>query len=259
MNNAKSFRNKLADGTLCMGTCITFNDPTVSECLTTDLDFLWIDGEHQATTLEVLQGHIMATKGTDCAALVRVPWNDPVLIKPVLDIGADGVIVPFIRTADDVRRAVAACQYPPVGIRGFGPRRPSDYGRRGGPEFCREVNENTITIVQIEHIDAVNNIEEILAVPGLTSIAIGPNDLSGSIGLLGQPQHPDVIAAIDKVLEAAIRANIPVGISIGDDPKPLIEWADKGMSWLAIGGDFTLMIRAVTGVAAEIRAKMSRS
>lgn len=258
MQNARSFREKIQSGKLCLGTCITFNDPTVSECLSTDLDFLWIDGEHQATTLEILQGHIMATKGTDCAALVRVPWNDPVLIKPVLDIGAAGVIVPLVRTAEETRRAVAACRYPPEGIRGFGPRRPSDFGRLGGPDYCRESNENMITIVQIEHIDAVNNIEEILAVPGLTSVAIGPNDLSGSMNLLGQPQHPDVIAAIDRVVTAAAQANIPVGISIGDDPAPLIEWAKKGVRWLAIGGDFTLMIRSVTQVAGEIRNSLEK-
>ena len=124
-------------GEVCLGTAISFSDPTVTEALCNVLDFVWIDTEHNPLSLEDVQGHIMATKGTDVLPLVRVPWNDPVLIKPILDIGAAGVIVPMIRTADDVRLAVAACRYPPEGIRGFGPRRPSNYARLGGPEFCK--------------------------------------------------------------------------------------------------------------------------
>ena len=141
MENARFFRDKLATGKTVLGTCITFVDPTVTEALSRVLDFVWIDTEHNPLSLERVQAHIMATKGTQTTPLVRVPANDPVLIKPVLDIGAAGVIVPLVKTADDVRQAVAACRYPPEGIRGFGPRRPSGYGARGGPEFCQEANE----------------------------------------------------------------------------------------------------------------------
>ncbi len=135
-----------------------------------------------------------------------MPWNDPVLIKPVLDLGAAGVIVPMVRTADDVRRAVAACLYPPEGIRGFGPRRPSQYGRLGGPDYCREANARVLPIVQVEHIDAVEDIDQILAVPRLASIAFGANDLAGSMGLIGQSRHPDVLRAIDSVIARSRQA-----------------------------------------------------
>jgi 2-keto-3-deoxy-L-rhamnonate aldolase RhmA len=199
----------------------------------------------------------MATRATGTAALVRVPWNDPVLIKPVLDLGATGVIVPMVRTADDVRRAVAACLYPPEGIRGFGPRRPSQYGRLGGPDFCREANSKVLPVVQIEHIDAVENIDEILAVPGLASIAFGPNDLAGSMGLTGQPRHPNVLRAIDSVIARSRRANVPVGISVGEDPGPLVEWASWGVNWLAMGGDLSLMLRAATEVAGRVREQVA--
>lgn len=134
MENASKFRDKLRRGQLCLGSFITCTDPTITEALCSVSDFVWIDMEHNALSLEAVQAHLMATKGSDTTGLVRVPWNDPVLIKPVLDIGADGVVVPLVRTADDVRRAVAACRYPPEGIRGFGPRRASGYGRLGGPE-----------------------------------------------------------------------------------------------------------------------------
>src|SRR5205085_3685350 len=122
----------------------------------------------------------------------------------VLDIGADGIIAPLVRSADDVRRAVAACRYPPDGIRGYGPKRASGFGRLGGPEYCRLANESIIVVVQIEHIDAVNNLDEILAVPGLTSVLMGPQDLAGSMGHMGQPTHPEVTAAMERVLAKAV-------------------------------------------------------
>jgi 2-keto-3-deoxy-L-rhamnonate aldolase RhmA len=252
------FRAKLARGQICLGTVISFTDPTVTEALCQVLDFVWIDMEHNALSLESVQGHIMATKGSETSPLVRVPWNDPVLIKPVLDIGAAGVIVPFVRTAEEARRAIAACLYPPEGIRGFGPRRPSRYGQLGGPEFCRAANASIMPMVQIEHIDAVANIDEILAVPGLASIVFGPNDLAGSMGLMGQPRHPQVLAAIDTVIAKARRAGMPIGIGAGDDPDVLIDWVGRGVQWLAMGGDCALLLRAATQVAASVLEHSSR-
>ncbi|MEX2561595.1 MAG: aldolase/citrate lyase family protein [Pirellulales bacterium] len=253
MEHASAFRAELAAGRICLGTVITFSDPTLVEALCGLLDFVWIDMEHNALSLEVVQAHVMATKGSPTTPLVRVPWNDPVLIKPVLDLGAAGVIVPLVRTADDVRRAVAACRYPPEGIRGFGPRRPANYGRLGGPEFCRAANESVITIVQIEHIDAVRNIDAILAVPGLTGIVFGPNDLSGSMGHMGQPRHPEVIAAMEAVIAKATKTPVFVGASVGDDPDLMIEWIDKGIQWLSMGADFTLLLKAASQAAARLR------
>ena len=177
----------------------------------------------------------MAIKGSDAAAIVRVPWNDQVLIKPVLDLGADGVIVPMVQNAEDVSRAVAACRYPPEGVRGFGPLRPLNYGRLDAAEYCSEANDSLIVIVQIEQQSAVENIEEILAVPGLTSVAFGPQDLAASFGLRTQPRHPDVRAAMETVIDKARLANIPVGVSIGNDPEWLCELVDMGIQWLSMG------------------------
>jgi 2-keto-3-deoxy-L-rhamnonate aldolase RhmA len=195
----------------------------------------------------------MATKGSDTTPLVRVPWNDPVLIKPVLDIGAAGVIVPFVRTADEARRAVAACLYPPEGVRGFGPRRPSNFGRLDGPDFCREANATVLPIIQIEHKDAVENIDAILGVPGLASIVFGPNDLAASMGYTGQPRHPNVVRGIDAVIASARRAGVFVGAGAGDDPQLLGDWVAKGVQWLSMGADFKLLVRAATQVAGWVR------
>ena len=186
-------------------------------------------------------------------ALVRVAWNDPVLVKPVLDIGAAGVIIPLIRTADDARRAVAACKYPPEGVRGFGPRRASRYGLDGGPEYCRRANESVVVIVQIEHVDAVRNLAEILAVPGITTVVIGAQDLAGSLGHIGQPRHPEVLEAIDAVIATAKQADMPLGMALGDSPAVLREWRAKGVQWFSIGADFLLLQKAADEACRAIR------
>jgi 2-dehydro-3-deoxyglucarate aldolase/4-hydroxy-2-oxoheptanedioate aldolase len=252
-DHAVAFREKLRRGQVCLGTVISLSDPTITEALCPLFDFLWIDMEHSVLSLEAVQAHVMATKGSGTAPLVRVPWNDPVLIKPVLDLGAAGVIVPMVRTAEDVRRAVAACLYPPEGIRGFGPRRPSNYGRLGGPEFCRDANARVLPIAQVEHIEAVENLDQILGVPGLASIALGPNDLAGSMGVIGQPGHPDVLRALESVITRCRQAGVPVGISVGDDPEVLAGWVARGVHWLAMGGDVSLLLRAATQVAGRVR------
>lgn len=254
MQNAVYFREKLERGGIPLGTIISFNDPTVTEAVCRDLDFVWIDSEHSAMSLPIIQGHVMATKGSRAAAIVRVPWNDPVLIKPILDMGADGIVAPLVRTVEDARRAVAACKYPPEGIRGYGPRRPSEFGRRGGPEFVKEMNDSILVILQIEHIDAVNNIDEMLKVPGISSLVIGSNDLSGSMNLLGQPRHPQVLSAIDTVIAAAHRAGVYVGIGIGHEAPVINEWIAKGMQWVAMGNDVGLMLTALSQVSDEVQA-----
>jgi 2-dehydro-3-deoxyglucarate aldolase/4-hydroxy-2-oxoheptanedioate aldolase len=258
MEPQTGFRARLQAGQPCLGTCITFSDPTVTEALCDLFDFVWIDAEHNPMSLETIQGHVMATKGTATTPLVRVAWNDPVLIKPVLDLGAAGVIVPLIRTAEDVRRAVAACKYPPEGIRGFGPRRPSRYGRDGGPEFIKSANASVIVIVQIEHVDAFNNLDEILAVPGLTSLVIGPNDLAGSLGYVGEPRHPEVLRVIDQVIAQANCAQVPVGMAGGGEPDELAAWLDKGARWLACGADFYFLVRSAMQFAQAARGRERR-
>lgn len=258
MESAKKFRAKLQQGRVCLGAVVSFNDPTITEAMASVLDFVWIDAEHSPMSLETVQAHVMATNGSDATPLVRVPWNDPVLIKPVLDLGAAGVIVPLVRNADDVRRAVAACRYPPDGVRGFGPRRPSHYGRQGGPEFCKAENESIITIAQIEHADAVANLDEILAVPGLTGIVMGPNDLAGSMGHTGDPKHPEVVAAIELVLAKAMRAGVPGGMGFGGEVETLLGWIAKGARWTTIGADFQLLMRSVTQLATQVRERLPK-
>ena len=257
MESANKFRSKILSGQVCLGTAISFTDPTVTEALCTVFDFVWVDMEHNALSLEAVQNHIIATKGTDATPLVRVPWNDAVLIKPVLDIGAAGVIVPMIRTADDAAKAVAACSYPPAGIRGFGPRRASNYGRIGEAAFCQQANESLLTIVQIENTDAVDNLDEILKVPRLTSVVIGPGDLSISMGYVGQRDHPNVVRMIERIITKGRQSEVLVGIASGEDPEGMIHWIERGAQWICMGNDTSLMLRAADQVAGRVRAHLS--
>lgn len=257
MENAHKFREKILRGEVCLGTAITFSDPAITEALCNIFDFVWIDAEHAPFSLETVQAHVMATKGRDTAPLVRVSWNDPALIKPLLDIGVAGVIVPMIGTAEDARRAVAACRYPPEGIRGFGPRRASNYGRIPARDFCRQANETILTIVQIEQNEAIQNLDSILAVPGLSGIAVGPMDLAASMGHPGDPDHPDVEAATEAILAKARQAGVFAGIAGGEDPGWCVHWVSKGAQWVQMGADFTLVLRAAEQVAAQARATIS--
>ena len=253
MENAIKFRDKLQRGIVCIGAAVTFRDPTVSEALSSVLDFIWVDSEHGPLSIESIQGHVMATKGSDAAPIVRVPWNDSVLIKRVLDVGAAGVIAPMVCNAEEARRLVSACLYPPDGIRGYGPRRPSNYGQLPSQALCKTANAAIMPIAQIEHIDAVNNIEAILDVPGIAAILIGPMDLSGSMGHSGDPGHPDVLKAIDAVIAAGVRKNIHVGMGVTDDPKSAIPLIEKGVSWICIAPDYMLMLAMAKHYAVTIR------
>jgi 2-keto-3-deoxy-L-rhamnonate aldolase RhmA len=252
VQNAMKFREKLRSGHVCLGASITLYDPTVTDALCSVFDFIWIDMEHNALSLESVQAHIMAAEKSAAASLVRVPSHDPAVIKTVLDVGADGIIVPNVRTPEEARRAVAACRYPPEGIRGYGPRRPSGYGRTGGSVFCKAANQAVIAIAQIEHIDAIRSIDEILAVPGLDSIVFGPNDLSGSMGHMGEPRHPEVVQAMETAASKTLKTKVSLGIGAGD-LNEMRGWIDKGAHWLAVDDDISFLMKAADESIAILR------
>ena len=262
MESTKKFVEKMRNGGVCIGVGITFTDATATEALCDLLDFVWIDMEHNALSLEAVQAHIIATKGSRTVPLVRVCTNDPVLIKTVLDIGAAGIIVPMVRTVQEATLAVQACRYPPQGIRGIGPRRASNYGRSLDVDFFRKANEDILVMVQIEHRDAVENLDGILAVPGLSGIAIGRADLSASMGYTGQWDHPDIDRIVEGVVQKARQTQVLVGMGGSDDAEIGGKWVKKGVQWIQMGGDFSLMLRGasemLTRMEEHIRERTSR-
>jgi 2-keto-3-deoxy-L-rhamnonate aldolase RhmA len=189
-----NLKRHLPAGEVTIGAWISFAESAVAEIMAgTGFDWILIDTEHAPFSPEGLQIVLTAFNGRESVPIVRVPWNNPAIIKQALDLGAGGVLVPMVNSVDEARAAVAACRYPPEGIRGFGPRRASDY-YRNVTEYVASANDSVIIALQIEHIEAVKSIADIAAVPGIDVLCLGPNDLSGSMGLLGQIEHPSVVA-----------------------------------------------------------------
>ncbi|MBM3262595.1 MAG: 4-hydroxy-3-methylbut-2-en-1-yl diphosphate synthase [candidate division Zixibacteria bacterium] len=253
MQGMREFRERLASGGVCLGASVTFTDPTVTEALCDSVDFIWIDTEHNPMTLESVTGHLIAARACGKAALVRVPTSETAYIKRTLDAGAPGIIVPQVRTAAEVRRVVSDCRYAPMGSRGFGPRRPSNYGRLAGDAYISLMNREIFVAVQIEHIDAVRELNDIVATPGLDSLVIGPMDLSGSMGLLGQPNHPDVVQMMETVIDTGRKAGLSIGMGMGTDLDFAVRWMKRGVQWLQLGCDFGYLIERFDGLSKAIR------
>ena len=168
-----------------------------------------------------------------------------------LDLGAAGVVVPQIRTADDVRRAVDWCRYPPVGMRGVAPRRASEYGRHTS-DYLATANATVTCCIQIETAEALTDVEKLLAVPGIDALLIGPNDLAASIGRLGQPGDPKVEAAIGRVLECARAAGVPAGVWTAS-PQSARTRRDQGFAFATVGTDYGFMLAAAEATIQAVR------
>lgn len=242
-------------GQLCLGAGITFSDPTVTEALSDSVDFFWIDLEHNPTSLESMSAHLVAARAGGTPALVRIPSGDVAWIKRVLDSGAEGIILPQAQSAEEIRAFVSACRYPPIGTRGFGPRRPSNYGRVRGEEYLRQANEQLFVIAQIETVSALNELDAIVEIEELDSLVVGPYDLSGSMGMLGNVHHPRVIDAIRLIADKARAAGLYVGIGLGADVEHALEAASLGIQWAQCGNDYEYMIRMVDQLYATIRQR----
>ncbi len=251
-----TFRQRLADGEILIGSGINTIDAQVSEALADSVDFLWIDLEHTTMSPEAMRGHLMAARGRKRAAVVRVPGSDTAFIKPVLDAGAPGIVVPQVTSVEQVRGVIDDCRYPPVGRRGFGPLVASDYGRMGD-DYVDRANASLFVTVMIECVEAVEAIDEIVALPGLDSVVLGPYDLSGSLGVLGQVHHPDVVTAMERVIAAARTHGLPVGSGMPVDPEFARLQASRGVQWLQMGGDISFMMAAVDDAVAKVRSRLS--
>jgi 2-keto-3-deoxy-L-rhamnonate aldolase RhmA len=238
----RGFRRKLLEGRIQVGAGITFSDPLVSDALAPTSDFLWIDTEHGGLCPDALHGHLLAAKAARIPAFVRVTSGSVQEIKPVLDCGADGIIVPQISSADDVRAVVQACRYRPLGSRGFGPRVPTRYGRDGGMDYLEEANRSVFVAVQIENVEACDELDAILEIEGLDSVVIGPADLSLAMGLKLDLNHPVLLDRIEDIATRARAAGLFVGAGMGPDAAYARRLAGLGVQWLQIGCDFSYVV-----------------
>lgn len=256
----RAIKAKLATGTRVVGGWITIPDPAVAEIMAqAGFDFLTVDMEHSPITLAGAAELIRVISLCEICPLVRLGANDPTLVKRVLDAGAGGIIVPMINNEREARAAVGAAKYPPAGYRSVGLSRAQGYGTTF-EEYFRAANDNILVIAQIEHTQAVANIDAILGVPGLDAFLIGPYDLSASMGRPGQFSDPEVAAALSRVSAAGRKHRVPAGFhSVPPSPPALLERIDEGYGLVVYSVDFLLLGETCRRDMAEIRRGMMSS
>jgi len=213
------------------------------------LDWMLIDGEHAPLSLEAIQLQLQAAAAYPISPLVRVPVNDVVLIKQYLDLGAQNLLVPMVDSAEEAASAVAATRYPPLGVRGVGSALARGARWNRVPDYLARAHELVSLTVQIESADAVSNVDAIVATPGVDAIFVGPSDLAASMGLLGQQEHPDVVASVERSIRAAIAAGKPAGVN-AFTPATAQRYVDLGAAFVAVGADVALLARASEALAA---------
>jgi 2-keto-3-deoxy-L-rhamnonate aldolase RhmA len=250
------FIQRLRTGQPLVGILLTTGSTEIAEVIqAAGFDWVFIDGEHGVMGPPEVQG-LLQVLAVGPPALVRIPENDAVWYKKALDAGADGVIVPLVRTVDDARRAVAYAKYPPVGARSVGIGRAHGYGARF-KDYVETANESVALVLQIEHIDAVNQLDEILAVPGIDAAFVGPFDLSASMGLTGQVRAPAVREAIAQVQQRCAAREIPVGI-FATAADAAAESVAAGFNFVAIGTDLALLSTAAGQLVQGTRGLIAR-
>jgi len=257
MNHENRTREKLAGGEPAFGIFQSIGSVAVSEILANrEFDWVLVDMEHGQMGIETAGDLFAAIERGGPTPLVRVPGNDQATIKRALDAGAMGVMVPLVNSGEEAARAVRYCRYAPGGIRGLGPGRASLFGIRL-MEYAATADSRVMVIVQAEHIDAVEHIDEIVKVPGIDVVFVGPFDLACSMGHIGRPDHPEVEAAIARVLAATLEAGLIPGIfCMGAEAA--VKRAGQGFRFVAAGLD-SLSLNAGLTRTLDILATAPRS
>lgn len=228
-----------------LGTWVSIGHPAVAEInARLGLDFVLVDMEHTTMGLETVENMARAVDAApgETDTVVRVPWNDPVRLKRVIDIGVAGVMVPMIGSAEEARELVSALRYPPEGIRGIAGSRATGYGRNF-EEYVTTANGSILTIAQIETEAGLENVEEIAAVDGIDALFVGPADLSGALGLFAEWDSEEFQHAVNRVIEAGRATDVPVG-TLTVDIDGIESTVSQGFDFLIAGKDATQLMNS---------------
>ena len=250
-------KEKLKRGEPAIGTWMGLSDSLSAEVLANmGFDWLTIDMEHNPIDFGDLLHILQAISSTNTTPFVRVPWNDPQAIKRVLDCTAYGIVVPNVKNGEEAKRAVGACRYPPVGYRGVGGARHRIYG---GPDYMEKANDEISVHLMIEDVEAVKRADEIMSVPGVDAIFIGPNDLAYSMGVPGgyDNKHPDHMAACKHVLTTGKRLGVPVGIHCSG-PEEINRRIEEGYLWMPMISDIRFLQAAVQDALKKIKLPVKK-
>jgi 4-hydroxy-2-oxoheptanedioate aldolase len=217
-------------------------------CAGSGLDIVLIDGEHSPVGLESILAQLQAVAAYPATPVVRAPFGDTVIVKQLLDLGAQNLLVPMVDSVAQAEAMVRAVRYPPQGVRGVGSAlaRSSRWSRI--PDYLARASDLVSLTVQIETAEGLEAAAGIAAVDGVDALLVGPADLAASLGLLGQQNHPDVVAAVERVIDAGRAAGTPVGVN-AFDPATADRYAAAGAAYVLVGSDVTLLARASEGLA----------
>lgn len=221
-------------------------------CAGAGFDWLVIDGEHSPNTLPSTLAQLQALAPYPVAPVVRAAWNDSVMLKHLLDIGAQNVLVPMVQSADEARAAVAAVRYPPQGIRGVasGLARAARWNRV--PDYLARANDEMCVLVQIETPAGLEALESIAAVEGVDGVFVGPADLAATMGHLSEPDHPEMLALLDQTIGRIVRAGKAAGIIHGN-PTMARRFLQAGATFVAVGVDASLLARATDELVRDFK------
>lgn len=236
---------RIRRGEPVIGCVLTMTDEFVAELIgRAGFDFVIIDMQHAPIGAETLQRLMIALHPSQSTVLIRTAWNDSAMINQVLDLGAEGIIVPLVNTADDARRAISAARYPPTGSRSWGPRRAARL-LGGAARYGLEANDNIMVLPQIETEEAVTNLDEILDVPGLSGIMVGPADLANSLGYAHDRDSEDVQQVMQTILGRCLARGIPFG-HFTNSIEVSQRWIERGALITTCGGDVGFISDAIT-------------
>jgi 2-keto-3-deoxy-L-rhamnonate aldolase RhmA len=231
----------IANGQPAIGSWITLPDLYAVEIMASQgFDWLLIDMEHGGLSSSDLRKILVAMGGSTTIPIVRLAGGLPIYFKSALDLGAQGVIVPMVHTAEEAARAVDYSRYPPLGSRGYGPLRASSYYAQFD-EYVQQANDEVLLVAQIESIRAVENLESILSTPGVDGIFIGRADLAGSMGMKGKSNHPDVKRVISDIGRIARDKGMPFGLPVWS-PEEFLKYAEDGATLMTLGGDINFLV-----------------
>ena len=253
-------RKALLERKVTLGTWLQISHPAISEILSnSDFDWIATDAEHTDIDVEGFTNIARGMYGRGPEPLVRVRENNTLAIRQVLDAGARGVIIPLVSTAEEARQAVAAAKYPPQGVRGFCFSRMNNYGDNFD-SYLQTANDDIAVVVMIESKEAIDNIDEILAVEGVDGVFIGPYDLSGSYGIPGQTSDPLVQQGCQKVIDACARCGKSAGLHVVIPTEESITQAiNDGFTFIALGVDTVFLNRAAEEALAITKKAINKS
>ena len=266
MGYINPFRRLLREKGHAIGVNVYSREPVITEYLAQFYDYVWLDYEHSWFNKDCIIDHLIAARAggagrngnIGCPVVIRVPSEFPPDMKPILDMGPAAVLFPMISTVEQAKRAIAACTYGPRGVRGFNPQRITFGYSVDWNDYLRNADEYTFKILQIESKTGVENIEEILALPGLDGICLGPADMSATVGKLMQFGDPEMQDLIHRFAKAVKKSGIPMMTAGPSDPESVSFWKNHGAKFFTAGSDMGFIFGQASAFAEKMREMVAK-